>query len=202
MVEPSVLEGIMADKYCIASHGLLIGWPIDELAQWLNSNTPRGIHFNVVGGYDPQPQQEQIYQPCLEAAQAGKDLILVGHSKGAMLIYYLADQLKAAGQRVKLACSIDPTDWGSNAPGTIPWSVCMDGNAGNWLVPNNAETWLNFYQDQYPGGGIGHLAPGNTNTAFRQSHQPGESHLSIPNSAITRKAILAAVLATIQEPQS
>jgi hypothetical protein len=140
----------MAEKFCLASHGLLIGWPVDELAAWLNANTPVGIHFVVVGDLDPQPEESTIIQSLLGAAAAGKDLVIVGRSKGAMLMFYLADALKAQSIRVKLVASIDPTDWGSNAPGTIKWAVVLDGNAGQWLVPDNADVWLNFYQDSPP----------------------------------------------------
>jgi hypothetical protein len=192
----------MAEKFCLASHGLLIGWPVDELAAWLNANTPVGIHFVVVGDLDPQPEESTIIQSLLGAAAAGKDLVIVGHSKGAMLMFYLADALKAQSIRVKLVASIDPTGWGSNAPGTIKWAVVLDGNAGQWLVPDNADVWLNFYQDSSPGGGVAHLAPGNATTNFKQYHLSSETHLSIPNAATTRKAILDAVVAVAQQEAS
>ena len=42
----------------VACNGLLeqaFGNPLEQLADWLNANTPAGFHLNVIGGLDPRP---------------------------------------------------------------------------------------------------------------------------------------------------
>lgn len=180
---------------CFLSHGLFIGQPVDDLAAFLNSKTPDGIHFNVVGGFDPQPLQAQITQQVVTAHQGGAEIIFGGHSKGAMLSFYLADYLKSVGIRAPLFISLDSTDWGSNAPGTVPWAMLLGHpDAGKWLVPNNVDRWLHFWQSAFPGGGQAALAPGNTTTNF-STQQLNVDHLSVPTAA--RQFVLDAVLAVV-----
>ena len=49
---------------CYACHGLGFIQPIDQLARWLNVNTPSAIHFNTVGGSDPM-LEEAGFAPAL-----------------------------------------------------------------------------------------------------------------------------------------
>jgi hypothetical protein len=177
---------------CFLSHGLFIGNPVDKLAAFLNSKTPDGIHFNVVGGFDPQPLQGQITQQVITAHQSGAEIIFGGHSKGAMLAFYLADHLKSVGIRAPLFISLDSTNWGSNVPGTAPWAVLFGlPDAGKWLVPSNVDRWLHFWQPTPPGGGQATLAPGNTTTNLGV-HQLNVDHLRVPTAA--EQLILDAVL--------
>ena len=81
----------MKTTFDVACQGLdefAVGQPLITLADWLNDNTPTGIHFNVVGGIDPQLQQETIEQSMIVAAVTGSAPIFVGHSKGAMEAFY------------------------------------------------------------------------------------------------------------------
>lgn len=178
---------------CFLCHGLWIGQPVDDLAAYLNANTPAGVHFNTVGGLDPQPLQSQITQQVIAMHQAGADIIFGGHSKGAMLTFYLADQLKTIGIRAPLFISIDPTDWGTNDPTAQQWSIHLLPPAGQWLVPNNIDRWLHFSQPEPPGGGQARLAPNNTTTNLTTATEPG-GHLAIPTLPQVEQAILAAVL--------
>ncbi len=185
---------------CFLSHGLFIGQPVDDLAAFLNSKTPAGIHFNVVGGFDPQPLQGPITQQVVTAAQSGAEIIFGGHSKGAMLAFYLADHLKSVGIRAPLFISLDSTDWGSNAPGTVPWALLVgQPDAGKWLVPNNVDRWLHFWQSAPPGGGQAALAPGNTTTNL-STKQLNVGHLGVPTAA--EQFILDAVLEIVGQPVS
>lgn len=181
--------------YDVGCHGLLIGQPVDELIAFLNAQTPDGIHFDAAGGADPRPQEGQIIQNLIARARAGFLPIFIGHSLGAMLAFYAAMALKAAGIRSPLFVSIDPTCWGTNAPGVPEWSeVVLAPNTGRYFVPDNVDTWLHFNQDGYPGGGHASLAPGNTTTSLCPMEFPGENHLSNVNCAPVRTAILRAVL--------
>lgn len=184
----------MKATFELACHGLLVGQPVNDLAAWLNAKTPDGVHFNIVGDADPQPEAQQIVGQMVEANRNGSVPIFVGHSKGAMLAFYAADYLKELGVRSPLFVSIDSTCWGTNVPGEIEWAVVMSSNAGKWLVPDNVDAWLHFYQDSYPGGGQAQLAPNNATTALQIQHLPAENHLSIVNCDSVRQAILAAVL--------
>jgi hypothetical protein len=177
---------------CFLSHGLLVGQPVDDLAAFLNQNTPNGVHFNTVGGADPQPYQPQITQQVIDAKNGGADIIFGGHSMGADLAFYLADQLKSLNIRAPLFISIDSTDWGSNAPGTQPWSL-VSATPGTWLVPDNIDRWLHFSQPDPPGGGQAKLAPNNATTNLTTATEPG-GHLAIPTLPQVEQAILSAVL--------
>jgi hypothetical protein len=182
----------------VACNGLMeqaFGNPLEELATWLNDNTPEGFHLNVVGGFDPRPGAQGYVDDLIANARAGSTPIFIGHSLGAMLSFYAADALKAAGLTSPLFVSIDSTDWGTNAPGIPQWStVVMPPSTGEYFVPDNVATWLHFYQDSAPGGGVAQLAPGNETTILRAQHLPAENHISIVNCDPVRKAILAAVL--------
>jgi hypothetical protein len=186
-------------SFDIAIQGLdefAVGQPLIALADWINQNTPVGVHFNVVGGIDPQLQQASIEQSIVDAAGRREVPILIGHSKGAMEAFYAADRMKLVGIRSPLFVSIDSTGWGTNAPGIPQWStIVLPPNTGRWFVPDSVDVWIHAYQDGLPGGGIAALAPGNTHTALQIIHCPQENHISIVNCAPVRKAILAAVLA-------
>ena len=80
--------------------GLFIGNPVDNLAAFLNNKTPDGIRFTVVGGFDPQPLQGQATQQVITAHQSGAEIIFGGHSKGAMLAFYLAENASAGEQKI------------------------------------------------------------------------------------------------------
>ena len=183
----------------IACNGLLeqaFGNPVeDELVPWLNDNTPEGIHFTTVGGIDPRPGAQSYINTLIAKARAGIAPIWIGHSLGAMLSFYAAMVLKAAGLKSPLFVSIDSTNWGTNAPGIPEWmTIVLPPNTGEYFVPDSVETWLHFYQDSAPGGGVAQLAPGNETTILRAYHLPAENHISIVNCEPVRKAILAAVL--------
>ena len=194
----------MIETCDLACNGLLeqaFGNPMADLAMWLNASTPNLIHFNVVGGFDPRPSVDQIIGSMVDANRKnGAVPIFIGHSLGAMLSFYAADCLKGLLPiQLPLFVSIDSTDWGTNAPGIPRWStVVLPPNTGEYFVPDNVETWLHFYQDGAPGGGVAQLAPGNETTVLRAQHLPGENHISIVNCAPVRQAILAAVLKAAQ----
>ena len=141
----------MTEYSCYACHGLIVTWPVDDLAEWLDQNTPAGIHFNTVGGVDPQLYAGAITTAVIRDIDAGKQVIFIGHSMGAMLAYYLADDLKSAGLKAPLFIPIDPTDWGSNLPDTLRWSWSVTA-AGRWAAPSNIGKWINYHQPSYPGG--------------------------------------------------
>ena len=184
----------------VACNGLLeqaFGNPLEQLADWLNANTPAGFHLNVVGGFDPRPGAQGYIDDMITKATAKSPLppLFIGHSLGAMLAFYASDALKAAGIKSPLFVSIDSTDWGTNAPGIPEWStVVFPPNTGRYFVPDNVATWLHFYQNSAPGGGMAVLAPGNARTDLRVMHLPNENHISIVNSQIVRDNVLAAVL--------
>jgi hypothetical protein len=186
----------MTQFACFACHGLAIGYPIDDLAAYLNANTPGGIHFNVVGGADPQPLQSEIEDQVVAAIKGGAQAIFIGHSKGAMLTFYLADYLKTLRLRAPLFVSLDSTDWGSNAPDAGQWSLIPPANdAGQWFAPDSVDRWLHFSQPSYPGGGRAQLAGGNAITSLTAKQVAGADHLSLPNMPEVRRAVLAAVMA-------
>ena len=192
----------MIETYDLACNGLLeqaFGNPLAQLATDLNQSTPAGFHLNVIGGFDPRPGAQSYIDDMIAKGRNGIPTIYIGHSLGAMLAFYAADALKAAGLKSPLFVSIDSTDWGTNASGIPEWStVVLSPNTGEYFVPDNIETWLHFYQDGAPGGGIAQLAHGNETTTLRAMHLPGENHISIVNCAPVRQAILAAVLKAAQ----
>ena len=176
---------------CYACNGLIVSYPVVDLCAYLNANTPDGIHFNDVGGYDPQPLYGSIKDAVVGDIRAGKQVIFIGHSYGAMTCYYLADDLQAMGLKAALFIAIDPTCWASNLPGTVRWGWSpTDG--GKWAAPANITTWINYHQPYYPGGGV--CISGGRDIAVA-----GVDHLSIVNSAPVRAGILAAVKGLIGE---
>ena len=185
---------------CFLCHGLVAGYPVDNLAAYLNANTPDGVHFNTVGGADPQPHQSEITQEVIATHNGGADIIFGGHSMGADLTFYLADELKRRNVRAPLFISIDSTNWGSNAPGTEPWSTAVGPpNTGRWFVPDNVDRWLHFRQPDPPGGGQALLAPANATDNLTAFEEPGllqgGGHLAIPTLPQVEQKILDAVLA-------
>ena len=183
------------DNFCLAVNGLdeaLFGNPLSQCADYLNTNTPAGVHFNVVGGADPRPYVDQFAKNCIDAAEAGSTILLLGHSLGAMMVFYLADALRAKGIAIPLVVSIDSTDWGTNAPGNAPYAMGT-ATAGQYFVPDNVATWMHYRQPVYPGGGGVQLAPGNNTTNF-QNFERTEAHVVLPVLPDIEAAILAAVL--------
>lgn len=131
----------MTSKYAIAVNGLdkwLFGGPLTQLATFLNDNTPAGTHFEVVGGTDPRPCLDQFVHNLAAACGAGYVPLLVGHSLGAMMMFYLADAMKAKGFKLPLVVSIDSTDWGTNAPGAVAYALGQP-TAGQYYVPDNVD---------------------------------------------------------------
>ena len=170
---------------CYACNGLIVTWPVTDLASFLNNNTPDGIHFNEIGGVNPQFQYSSILASAVADIKAGKQLIFIAHSMGAMLCYYLADDLNAQGLKAPLFVAIDPTDWASNMSGTIRWGW-SPSDGGQWAAPSNIGKWINYHQPSYPGGGV--CVSGGEDIAVA-----GVDHLSIVNSSIVRNGVLAAV---------
>lgn len=172
-------------KYaCYACHGLGLVQPIDTLAAWLNANTPSGIHFKTVGAMDPQLEERSIRGSIEADLAAGNELIFVGHSKGAMLAYFLR-------YKAPLIVAIDPTDWGSNFE-CSDWDLTPP-QPGQWGAPSNVTRWINFHQSGYPGGGVlSNPGPGKEDHFF-----PDCSHMTIPTDPRTMKIIHDAVLGVL-----
>lgn len=184
----------MAENFCIAVNGLheeLFGNPLGQLADFLNAHTPEGVHFYVVGGMDPRPFINQFIHNCEAAASAGQRLILVGHSLGSMMMFYLADAMKAKGLPVRLAVGIDATDWGSNI-NCAPYTLSPP-NPGQYRVPDNVDHFVYFRQPVYPGGGFASLAPGNAHTRL-ETYERAEAHVVLPILPVVQQIILTAVL--------
>lgn len=182
--------------FCLAVNGLheeLFGSPLGQLASFLNQHTPAGTHFDVVGGMDPRPFINQFIHSCEVAAGAGQKVILVGHSLGAMAMFYIADAMRARRLSLPLAVSIDSTSWGTNRPGIPPYALSTGAFAGQYWVPENVDHWLHFRQPVYPGGGIAHLGAGNTHTKF-ENFERVEPHVSLPIIPDIQQKILQAVL--------
>jgi hypothetical protein len=174
---------------CYACNGLLeqaFGNPVSELADWLNAETPAGIHFNDVGGFDPRPPVEsQIQDAVVADIQAGKEVIFIGHSLGAMECYYLADLLNSKHLKAPLFVAIDPTQWGTNIPLAPPWDLAPP-TPGQYRAPSNIAMFINFHQPAYPGGGM--CVSGGQDITV-----PGVDHISIPNCNLVRQTILHAI---------
>lgn len=186
----------MTEVYARACHGLWVGSPVDELAAYLNHETPPGVHFITIGGSDPRPDTDQIIDDAIAAARRGARLVLLGHSLAAMLMFYIADALKAAGFRAALIGAIDPTCWGTNAASAPLWSeVVFPPNTGRYFVPDSVDVFLHFRQYTPPGGGTAELAAGNKTTHFETLTIATQNHLSIVNCDEVRSRVLAAVKA-------
>jgi hypothetical protein len=153
-----------ADYWGMACHGLGVIQPIDLMVADVHSRT--GFQFQIVGGIDPQPFEDDFVNEYVVQHKAGKKLIFIGHSKGAMMSFYLADRLKKYGIPLALVISFDSTCWASNAPGITPWTNIGPPHRGKWYVPDNVDRWAYYRQDQFPGGGYAELAPGNKHTKF------------------------------------
>ena len=113
-----------------------------------------------------------------------------------MMMFYIADALKAQGLPIALVVSIDSTDWGTNAPGTVPYAIDQP-TAGQYFVPDNVDNWIHYRQPVYPGGGVVQLAPGNTHTFF-QNYERTEAHVVLPTLPDIEQHILDAVLAMVK----
>lgn len=178
--------------YGICCHGLGIIQPIDNLCSFLNKHTPSGVHFNIVGGADPRITYPIIIDNMIKAHAAGYEVIFMGHSLGAMLAFIAADKLKSHGIKSKLFVSFDSTQWGSNAPGTLPYAPGSP-HAGQYFVPDNVAHWIHYWQPVYPGGGRVHLAPGNTTTVLEE-HRRYEDHINMVNAFDLQQHVLDVLL--------
>ena len=186
----------MSKFYCIACNGLdefLFNNPLGQLATYLNSNTLDGVHFNVIGGPDPRPYVYQFEHNLAAAIAAGYTPIILGHSLGAMMMFYLADAMKAKGLKLPLVISIDSTDWGTNATGNQPYAMGT-ATPGQYWVPSNVDRWIHYRQPAYPGGGRAELAGGNTHTKF-ENYERAEAHVWLPIIPDIEQHILSAVKA-------
>jgi hypothetical protein len=188
----------MKKFYCVACNGLdewAFGGPLSQLASFLNMRTPSGVHFNVVGGTDPRPFIAQFIHNLAAAVGAGYVPIILGHSLGAMMMFYLADAMKKLNGSLPLVISIDSTDWGTNAPGIVPYDLAPPpAAAGQYFVPDNVDHWIHYRQPAYPGGGVVQKAPANTRTNFEYFERV-EAHVVLPILPDIQEHILAAVLA-------
>ena len=189
----------MGKKYfCYAINGLdepMFGNPLSALADYLNKGTPDGIHFNVVGGWDPRPSIDLFIHNVAAAAAGGYTVLLVGHSLGAMMMFYLADAMKKLSIGLPLVVSIDSTQWGTNSPNYTPYALAVaEPDTGQYWVPSNVDRWIHYRQPVYPGGGVVQLAAGNTHTKF-ENFERVEAHVVLPILPDIQKTILDAVLA-------
>jgi pimeloyl-ACP methyl ester carboxylesterase len=185
----------MTRYFGLCCHGLGVIQPVDWLAAFLNKNTPAKVHFEIVGGIDPRPLEGSIISTADLAMKRGNRLIFIGHSLGAMLAFYLADRLKAEGKRAPLFVSLDPTGWGTNAPGIAPWSQLTGGEAGKWYVPDSVDTWMAYRTTGYVGdlgGGYAQLAPGNVTTEFAE-YTRTEDHIGFVSVPEVQQQILDVV---------
>ena len=135
----------MTEYACYACHGLGFIQPIDQLARWLNLNTPNGIHFNTVGGSDPTlkgSEHSHEHRSRSESRQAthlhrplqGRDAGLLPRLRGAARGRDRSDRL---GQQYRL-----------------PGMDAHPAAAGACRAPANVGRWINFHQSGYPGGGV------------------------------------------------
>ena len=189
----------MSKYYCLAVNGLdefMFGGPLSQLAGYLNGHTPNGVHFEVVGGVDPRPFVGQFTHNLAAAVSSGYTPIILGHSLGAMMMFYLADAMKAKNINLPLVISIDSTDWGTNAPGYVPYEVGTH-TPGYYWVPNNVNRWIHYRQPVYPGGGIVALGTNNTFTKF-ENYARLEAHVVLPVLPDIEQHILSAVLDVVK----
>jgi len=187
----------MKKYFCLAVNGLheeLFANPLGQLANYLNVSSPAGVHFNVVGGMDPRPFINQFIHNCAAAAGAGYSIIMIGHSLGSMMMFYLADAMKLRGITIPLVVAIDATDWGTNAPNTFPYAMGT-AMAGHYWVPDNVDRFIYYRQPVYPGGGVATLATNNTHTQF-EPYERVEAHVVLPILPDIQRHILKAVLET------
>lgn len=171
----------MSKYLCLAVNGLheeLFGDPLGRLADFINRKTPFGIHFRVVGEADPRPFIFQFQHNIAAAGAAGYKILLIGHSLGAMMMFYLADFAKSRGIKISLLVPIDATDWGTNVPWATPYAVGTS-TPGQYWVPDNVDRCLYYRQPVYPGGGYAQLADGNTHTQFEKFERV-EPHVTLP----------------------
>lgn len=190
----------MTDYLAIACNGLheeLFANPLSQLVfNYLNPRLPARCQFKVVGGIDPRPFTSSFTHWLAAAHNAGKKIIWIGHSLGAMMAFYQADALNSLKISSPLFISIDPTDWGTNVPGIAPW-LLGGSHAGEYLVPPNVDRWIQFRQPVYPGGGRAHLAPGNDHTKL-EAYERLEPHVALPVTPAIQEIILSAVTQACQ----
>lgn len=168
----------MSEDLRILCHGLGVVQPIDQLGAFLHEKT--GLTFSIAGGADPQLEEGLIRNQVQRAILAKQRVIFIGHSKGAMLAFYLSNFSP------DLIVAIDPTCWGSNV-GAPAWDL-FPPKPGCWQSWSKKKL-INIHQAGYPGGG--HLTnPG----LFADDHFfPDSDHMSIVNDPRTRDIVLKAV---------
>ena len=188
--------------YGLCIHGLagdLFSNSMNGLAARLNTATPEGCHFTIVGGDDPRVYTAMIEAGLDDAIAKGATPILIGHSLGADMVVQECNRLKGRGIKVPLAGVVDPVDWTSNST-----------QAGIWQISDNVDVVINPYQNNYPGGGHVERAANNDHTDVRLMHMPQYPHASITGYDIgscpeTQNALVEAVqsyIASIKEPTS
>lgn len=168
----------------LCCHGLGVVQPIDQLAAVLNAKTP--LRFEIVGAADPMLEHGAIASRVTGAIKEGKRVIFIGHSKGAMLAYYLSVYSPT------LTIAIDPTCWGSNI-NTAAWAFAAPGFAGTWRAAGHGR-FINFHQSGYPGGG----KLENPSEPTREDYFfPQCDHMSIVNDPRTVEIVRMAVMKAV-----
>jgi pimeloyl-ACP methyl ester carboxylesterase len=152
-------------------HGLLgnlYSLGMDSLATKLNAATPEGVHFDVVGGDNPDLEAGALTRRLLDVAGTGAVPMVIGHSLGGNFVWRFADSANAAGVKLPLLASIDPVQWTDNDP---------KPPIGKWVVPGNVAIAFNFRQPFYPGGGF--VTARDTNATLVQEHTYSYPHANV-----------------------
>jgi hypothetical protein len=131
-----------------ACHGLGVLQPIDLLAEDLNRLG--GPPFHIVGGCSPPLEEGEIITQVRAEAQAGKEIVWIGHSMGAALGYYLPSAYPFL--KFKLIVTVDPMNWASNI-NCSEWQKAPP-HPGWWEAKGNFERWINIRTRMAPGGGM------------------------------------------------
>jgi pimeloyl-ACP methyl ester carboxylesterase len=132
-----------------ACHGLGVVQPIDLLVADLLRQHP-GTTWNVVGGFNPPLEETAIRSRIRADAEAGKDIIWIGHSMGAALGFYLP--MARSAWKFKLIITVDPMSWASNID-CAEWATSPP-HPGQWRAEGAFERWINIRTRMYPGGGV------------------------------------------------
>lgn len=182
--------------YGVCRHGLggnLYSTGMDKLCAELNKVTPAGVHFTVSGGDDPRFDEAQFDEGLLNMLAKGTTVIYTGHSLGADAAIRFADLAKSHGYKLPLICPIDPVCWDTNA--TIP---------GIWEIGDNVSRVVSYRSVTFPGGGLVRAKAGNTTTQITDvqlqlPHATMPGGLDIASSPQTHQAVIAAVLAVVNQ---
>lgn len=178
------VHGLMGDVYSLG---------MDALASKLNRATPEGVHFEVVGGNNPDLEAGNLTRRLLASAAKGIAPVVIGHSLGGDFVWDFADKANAAGVALPLMVSIDPVQWRGNR-----------GVAGMWVAAKCVDVAMNFRQPFYPGGG--RLTAADKRTLV-QEHTYSYPHanfgqaLAMDTAADIHASILGAVMALARDPR-